>query len=166
MLASLNRRAENIRIEAIVVAELEFRNVQRHIFGADLVERADDAALEDRPEAFNRIRVDRADNVALRGMHHGLARVFVQPVIDWFSSVASKLTLLETISRTKFSAASLVTRVKRAGDHVALAADSADHWRFTGACAARFAVMLLIPMPVVRLCRQSTFRQPRQCRPA
>jgi hypothetical protein len=39
------------------IAELEFRNVERHIFGAHLVEASDDAALEDRPEAFNRVRV-------------------------------------------------------------------------------------------------------------
>jgi hypothetical protein len=57
--------AENVGIEPIVVAELKLGNVQRHIFGAHLVECADYAALEDRPEAFNRIRVDRTDNVLL-----------------------------------------------------------------------------------------------------
>jgi len=47
----------------MIVPELEFRNIERHIFPADLVERADHAPLEYRPEAFNRVRVDRADNV-------------------------------------------------------------------------------------------------------
>jgi hypothetical protein len=55
-----NCRPENISILAIVVAELKLGDVQRHIFGADLVERADRAAFEDRPETLNRIRVDRA----------------------------------------------------------------------------------------------------------
>ena len=32
--ASLNRRSENIRVEAIVVSELKFRDVQRHILAA------------------------------------------------------------------------------------------------------------------------------------
>ena len=64
-LTSAYRRSENIRVEAVVVAELKFRDVQRHIFGADFVERADHAALEDRPEAFNRVGVDRADDVLL-----------------------------------------------------------------------------------------------------
>jgi len=36
----------------IVVAELELRDVERHVFLADLVERADHTALEDRPEAL------------------------------------------------------------------------------------------------------------------
>src|SRR3954452_22827548 len=58
-------RAENIRVMPIVVPELKLRNVERHVFGADLVEAADNAALEDRPETLNRIRVDCADNVLL-----------------------------------------------------------------------------------------------------
>jgi hypothetical protein len=48
-LTSADRRAENIGIKAIVMPELELRNAERHVFGADLVERANDAALEDAP---------------------------------------------------------------------------------------------------------------------
>ena len=48
---------------AVIIAELKFRDVQRQIFAADLVIAADDAALNDRPEAFNRVGVDRADDV-------------------------------------------------------------------------------------------------------
>jgi hypothetical protein len=54
MLASLNRRSENVGIEPIVVAELKFGDVQRHVFCADLVEAPDDAAFEDRPEALGK----------------------------------------------------------------------------------------------------------------
>jgi hypothetical protein len=50
--ASLNRRSENVIIEAVVISELKFRDVQRHVFGAHLVERAHHAALEDRPKAL------------------------------------------------------------------------------------------------------------------
>ena len=53
VLASLNRRSEDVRVLPIVIAELELGNIQRHIFAAHFMERADDAALEDRPEAFN-----------------------------------------------------------------------------------------------------------------
>jgi hypothetical protein len=59
-LASADSPAENIRVMPIIVSELKFRDVKRHIFGAHLVERADNAALEDRPEALNRIRVNSA----------------------------------------------------------------------------------------------------------
>ena len=60
------RRSENFRVLAVVVPELKFRNVQRHIFCADFVERADNAAFENRPEAFNRVGVNCADDVLLR----------------------------------------------------------------------------------------------------
>jgi len=46
--ASCNRRPEDIRILSIVVAELEFRDVERHVFGAHLVECADYATLDAR----------------------------------------------------------------------------------------------------------------------
>jgi hypothetical protein len=52
MLASLDCRSENVAVEAVIVPELKLRDVQRHVFGADFVERADDTAFEDAPEAF------------------------------------------------------------------------------------------------------------------
>jgi hypothetical protein len=70
--ASCYSRPENIAVMPVIVAELEFCDVQRHVLGADLVERADDAALEDRPEAFNR-----ADNVLPLAVLHDLVRIFV-----------------------------------------------------------------------------------------
>src|SRR5580700_39008 len=44
-LAPAYRRSENIGIEPIVVAELKFSDVERHIFGGHFVEGADNAAL-------------------------------------------------------------------------------------------------------------------------
>ena len=58
-LTSADRLAEDVGVVAVVVAELELGDVERQIFGADFVECADNAALEDRPEAFNRVGVDR-----------------------------------------------------------------------------------------------------------
>jgi hypothetical protein len=68
---SRNRRSENVVIEAVVVAELKFGDVERHIFGADLVERADDAALEDAPEAE---RLRRRNPILLCGSMDCFAR--------------------------------------------------------------------------------------------
>lgn len=39
VLASRNRRAENVEIEAVVIAELKLRNVQRQMFSAHLAAR-------------------------------------------------------------------------------------------------------------------------------
>jgi hypothetical protein len=52
--AACYHRPEHVGIAAVVVPELKFRGVEWQIFGANFVERADHAAFEDRPEAFNR----------------------------------------------------------------------------------------------------------------
>ena len=49
-LASADRLSEDVVVQAVVIPEGELRDVQRRILGADLVERADHAALQDRPE--------------------------------------------------------------------------------------------------------------------
>src|SRR5260370_41908901 len=46
-LTSADRRSEDVRVFPVIVAELEFRDAEWHIFCAHLVERADHAALED-----------------------------------------------------------------------------------------------------------------------
>ena len=56
-------RAEDIGVMAVVVLELGLGNVQRQILGADLVIAANDGALEQAPEALNRVRVDCPDMV-------------------------------------------------------------------------------------------------------
>jgi hypothetical protein len=61
--ASPDRLAEDVLVFPIVVPELELGDIERHVLGADLVECADNTALEDRPEAFNRVGVDRADYI-------------------------------------------------------------------------------------------------------
>src|SRR5664280_430796 len=50
---ALNRRSENVAIEAIVIAELKFRDVQRQVFRANFVECTYRSALNKRPEAFD-----------------------------------------------------------------------------------------------------------------
>jgi hypothetical protein len=67
-LAPLNRRPEDIRVFAVVVPELKLSDVQMQIFFADLVVRANDATLQDRPEAFDGLSVDCTDNVFMRPM--------------------------------------------------------------------------------------------------
>jgi hypothetical protein len=64
-LTSAYCRSEDVWVHSIVVPELKLSDVQRHVSRADFMERADHAALEDRPEAFNRVGVDRTDHVLL-----------------------------------------------------------------------------------------------------
>jgi hypothetical protein len=51
-------RAENVMVAPIVIAKFEFGNIERQIFAVDLVISSDNAALDERPEAFNRIGVN------------------------------------------------------------------------------------------------------------
>ena len=74
--ASCYGRSENVRVHPVVIAELELSDVQRQVFGADVVISANDAALQDRPEALNRVRVDRADNVFASAMPNDAMREF------------------------------------------------------------------------------------------
>ncbi len=61
----------------IIVAELEFCNVQWHVSFADFVECAHNAPLDDRPEALNRVRVNSANHVFLARMVDGGVGEFV-----------------------------------------------------------------------------------------
>jgi hypothetical protein len=58
--ASFDRRSEDVSVLPIVITELELCNIKRHIFAAHFVECADHAALEDRPESFDGLGMDRA----------------------------------------------------------------------------------------------------------
>jgi hypothetical protein len=75
MLTTLDRLSEDVVVLAVVVTELELSDVQRQILAADLMERADHAALHQRPEAFNGLGVDRTDNVLVDRVVNELMRV-------------------------------------------------------------------------------------------
>ena len=79
--ATRYRRAEYVRVIAIVVAPFEFRNIQGQVFAADFVKAAHDAALQERPETVNRLGMNRAINILASTMPHG-AMLF-QLAISW-----------------------------------------------------------------------------------
>jgi hypothetical protein len=49
-LTSLERRSENVRVPLVVITELELGDIERQVLSAHFVERANNTALEDRPE--------------------------------------------------------------------------------------------------------------------
>jgi hypothetical protein len=135
--ASSYGRAEDIEVVPAVMPELEFRNVERQIFAAHLVERADDPALEDAPEAFNRLGVDRADHVLTGSVvNHGV-RIFVAKVL-----IADPLVSAEQANAVRggfvheLGEGRSTDVLNDAGHNVALAANSASNGRFAGADAA------------------------------
>ena len=73
--SSLLLFSEDIGVVAIVVAELELVKVERQIFLAYVVVRADNAALEQGPERINVLSVDLATHVLTLYVADGLMRI-------------------------------------------------------------------------------------------
>jgi hypothetical protein len=68
------RLAEDVGILAVVMTELELRQIQWQIFFAHVVVRADHATLQERPERFDIVRVDLAAHVLKCLVVYGLVR--------------------------------------------------------------------------------------------
>jgi hypothetical protein len=148
--ASLYCCSENVSVPPVIIAELELGNIERHIFAAHFVECADHAALEDRPEPFDCLSVNCADDVLASRMVNGRVRkIFVESPISGPLISAKQADLVGDGFSHK--------RVKRCGldvrdyprNHIALAANSADDWSFAGTDAAGSpAAAAFIPMPI------------------
>ena len=100
-LAPLNRLSEDIRVLPVIITELELGNIERHIFAAHFVERPDYAALEDRPEAFDGLSVNCADDILPSRMINSHVRVvLVERIVARILIGAKQATLCDTASRT------------------------------------------------------------------
>src|SRR3954453_10962333 len=150
--AACYRGPEYVGVIAVVVAELKFRDVQRQILAAHLVEIADDAALKQRPEAFNRLRVNRAVNVLLVAMIDGRVRVaaFFQANVDAVFIGREQANLVGNDFANEGFRIAARHLVENAGDHIAFAADRANHGRLIRAIGAS-AEGALVPMLVLVL---------------
>src|SRR5690242_10606340 len=81
-LAPINSRSEDVCVLPVVITELELGDIKRHIFSAHFVERADYAAFEDRPEAFDGLGVNGADDILTARMVNSCVReIFVEDVV-------------------------------------------------------------------------------------
>src|SRR5206468_6138718 len=121
-------RAEDIRIVAIVVAELELVDVERKVLVTHLVERADDAALYQRPKAFDGLRMDAAMHVlTIPVIYHAVREMAIKVVIsamfvgrDKADSVRNCLTH-EGVKRSRVHSLNDTT------DDVTFALNGSDH---------------------------------------
>lgn len=126
--AALYGSSENVRVHAVIVAELELGDVQREIFGADFVEGADDAALHQRPEAFNGLRVDRTANVLAPAMVHDAVRErAIKEAIGGKGVGAEQAHLVRYRFVHEFDQGFAPHVGDNAGDDITLAAHGADH---------------------------------------
>jgi len=149
-LASSHRFSENIFVPAIVIPELKFRDIKREIFSANLVERSDDSALEDRPEAFNRIGVDRADNVLpARVIDTPMRKFAVEFVVARPGIGAEQANFFGNGAAHESGKRLTVNAVDNPRHYIALAADRTRDNRFAGTnatSAATLTALVLVPI--------------------
>ena len=150
MLAPIDRRSEDVRVPPIVISELELCNIERHIFAAHFVEGADDAALEDRPEAFDGLSMDRADDILPSGMVNGAAWIIpVERIVAWILIGAKQAYFVGYGFADECGESCGIHVRDNARNHISLAADGPYDWRFAGADSAGSTATTLIPMPVL-----------------
>jgi hypothetical protein len=149
-LTTLDRRSEDIRVLSIVVAELELGDIERHIFAAHFVECADHATLENRPETFNGLSVNCANDILPSRMVNSRVRVIlVERIVARILIGAKQADFMGDGFADERGGSIGVDVSDNAGDHIALAADGADDWRFAGTDAtSSTAATAFIPMPV------------------
>jgi hypothetical protein len=140
-------RSKHIGIEAVVVPELKFRDVERHIFRRHFVERADHAAFEDRPKTLNRVRMNRADHVLLLAVVNNAMREVAQVIAIAGPRVGRQQANLvgnRLIHEIKYCLGCYPA--KDASNHVTLPlnrANDRDFVRSQAALAAAFVPMLV-----------------------
>src|ERR1700687_4927733 len=148
---ALNRRSENVVVKAIIIPELELCNVKMQVLFADVVEGADDTALEDAPEALNRLSVDRADNVLMLGMVNGAVVEFLAQVIIADPLIGTEQANLVRHGFVDESLQGFLLYVfDDASDHVSLASNSSNNNRVARGGRSRLAITFF-PMAVLRL---------------
>jgi hypothetical protein len=148
LLASIDCRPKNIRVLPVVIAELELGNIEQHIFAAHCVECADHAALENRPEAFDGLSMDCANDILPSRVVN--SRVWIiKRIVAWILVGAKQADSVRNRFADECGESGGIHVRGHAGDHIALAADGADDWSFAGPDASRStAPAALIPMPV------------------
>lgn len=150
-LASPDRLAEDVFVVPIVVTELELGDIERKIFGGYLMEGADDTTFKYRPEAFNRVGMDRPDDVlALAVVNDAVREVFIKPAITAPLIGAKQADFLRYCATHELAQGLTANVVDDPRDDLSLALDGPDDGRLTGTNAASSsAFAALVDMPVL-----------------
>jgi len=134
---------------SIIVPELKFGNVQVQIFLADLTERPDNTALQDRPEAFDCVRMNCANDMLADSVIAGLMiELMLQSQIAGISIGAEKANAVRYGFPHESLKSGQICVLNDASNDVSFALDCADNRRL-----ARIAppprTAFLVPMPVL-----------------
>ena len=153
MLASPDRRAEDVSVLPVVIPELEFSDVERQILFADLVEGSNHAALDERPEPLNRLGMNGTNDILTACVVNSLVRkLFIEAPVANPLVGAKQADLGRDGLSDKLSKGRSANILDNSRHDIALAADSASDSGLARADAASSAAApALIPMPVLCL---------------
>jgi hypothetical protein len=148
--ASLYRRPENIRVLAVVIPELELGDVQMQILLADAMVGPNEATLQHRPEAFNGLSVDRANDVFVRPMINSLVgkAVLGQSLISRPLICAEEANFVRDRFIDESSQCRALHILDDAGNDIPLATDCADD---NGLALFVALPAPLVPMPIAAI---------------
>jgi hypothetical protein len=145
------RFSENIRVHSVVVPELKLRNVEGHVLGADFVERANNAALNQRPETFNRVGVNGTDDIFLRLVANETVRKFFSECVVSPQVVSGEQAdFVRDGFADEADQRCAVAMLNDPRNDVTLALDCANDSNLAGASATRAAIAL-VPMAIASL---------------
>src|SRR5438270_3205022 len=138
--ATRYERSERIGLALHVVAELEFVDVKRHVGFRHLVIGADDAALEQAPEAFNRVGMDNAANIfAFRMADDGVRELVFDVAVAGPFIGHDQIDLIGNRLLHEPGQNFCANAVNHASDDLALARDRANDRHLTGTNTAASA---------------------------
>ncbi len=154
-----------VHVLSIVVPKLKLGDVQRHVFGADLMIGADNTALHQRPKTLNCVGVDRADNVLVFAVVNHFMRERSRQIDVAGPSIRSQqANLVGNGFPDKLGYACAINAFQNASDDFALALDCADNADLTGARAAPYR-RYAYPSVYFCLSRRCRFRPLQRYRP-
>lgn len=157
--AASYRLSKDVVIVPIVESELEFREVERQIFLADVMVRPNYPALQQAPERFDIVRVDLAAHVFARAVSDDFVWKEMSQIA--VSAPFIRCDQIDFLGHGLFDepAQGVSGRVfDDLADYIALARDRADDGRLAGVGCATAAILLaILPMPVFLLAADVDF---------
>ncbi len=144
-LAFLDRCAEDVRIHALVIAELELVDVEMQVLLADFVECADDSTFHDGPKAFYGVGMNRsADIFPIRMMDHAVRDARIEFPITAMIVRRKQADMMRNCFMYEAVQGRSIRALNHASHDVSLALHSADHDEFPcSACSSEVSTSTL-----------------------
>lgn len=139
---------EDVGVIPVIIAERELCDVERQILRADFVERAHDAALQQRPKAVDRAGVDGTDNIFSIAMLNEGVRIVSQSPVATVLVAGQQINLSRNCLANEALQRRSIGIADDAGDHAAVAFHRADH-DFLASCSSPLHPLVFVAVLVL-----------------